>query len=125
MNPMASMPTQRLIFFVKHLIQCLQSEQITLSLKTEIFKSLTLALPNVKEMYGPHWEECMDILSSTWRAIGGGDGALTLLNSSFRLFSCLEAIVKDDESNDDVKDAWADRKSTLFNVLTSTLWKFG
>ncbi|KAL4779627.1 hypothetical protein BJX76DRAFT_340231 [Aspergillus varians] len=123
-NPMASMPTQRLIFFVKHLIQCLQSEQVSLSLKTEIFKGLTLALPNIKEMYGSHWEECMEILSSTWRDISGGDGALTVLNSSFKLFSRLESIVNDDDSNDDVKDAWADRKSTLFNVLTSTLWKF-
>ncbi|KAL4914937.1 hypothetical protein BDW62DRAFT_189604 [Aspergillus aurantiobrunneus] len=123
-NPMASMPTQRLIFFVKHLIQCLQSKQVSLSLKTEIFKALTFALPNIKEMYGPHWEECMEILSSTWRDISEGDSALTVLNSSFRLFSCLESIVKDDESNDDVKDAWADRKTKLFNVLSSTLWKF-
>ncbi|KAL4934255.1 ubiquitin-protein ligase RKR1 [Aspergillus undulatus] len=123
-NPMASMPTQRLIFFVKHLIQCLQSEQISLSLKTEILKGLTLALPHVKDMYGPHWEDCLEVLSSTWRNISGGDDALTVLNSSYRLFSCLECIVKDEDSNDDVKDAWADRKTTIFNVLTSTLCKF-
>ncbi|KAL4806594.1 hypothetical protein BDV18DRAFT_137864 [Aspergillus unguis] len=123
-NPMESMPTQRLIFFVKHLIQCLQSEQISLSLKGEIFKSLTLALPNVKEMYGPHWEDSLEILLSAWRGISGGDGGLTVLNSSFRLFNCLESIVKDEDSNDDVKDAWAERKTKLSNVLTSTLWKF-
>ncbi|KAL4977290.1 hypothetical protein BDW66DRAFT_38385 [Aspergillus desertorum] len=123
-KPMESMPTQRLIFFVKHLIQCLESEQLSLGLKAEIFKSLTLALPRVKEMYGPHWEECFEILRSTWRTITSGDGALTVLNSSFRLFSCLESIVKDEESNDDVKDAWADRKLTLFTELISTLWKF-
>ncbi|KAL3475905.1 hypothetical protein BJX99DRAFT_228829 [Aspergillus californicus] len=123
-NPMASMPTQRLIFFVKHLIQCLQSEQISLNLKAEILKALNLALPNVKEMYGQHWEDCMEILSSTWRTISGGDGALAVLNSSFRLFSCLETIVKEDESNDDVKDAWEDRKKTLVNDLASCLWKF-
>lgn len=119
------MPTQRLIFFVKHLIQCSQSEQISLSLKAEIFKSLSLALPHVKEMYGPHWEDCLEVLLSTWRDIGGGDGGLTVLNSSFRLFGCLESIVKDEESNDDVKDAWSDRKTKLSNVLASTLWKFG
>ncbi|KAL4750686.1 hypothetical protein BDW72DRAFT_193622 [Aspergillus terricola var. indicus] len=123
-NPLESMPTQRLIFFVKHLIKCLQSEQLSLGLQAEIFKSLTLALPWVKEMYGPHWEECFEILRETWRAISGGDGALTVLNSSFRLFSSLELIVKDEDSNDDVKDAWADRKTKLFDGLTSTLWKF-
>jgi hypothetical protein len=112
------------IFFVKHLIKCLQSEQIPLSLKAEIFKSLALAFPNVKEMYGPHWEDCMEILGSTWRNISGGDGALTVLYSSFGLFRCLESIVKDEDSNDDVKDAWTERKTTLINDLTSTLWKF-
>ncbi|KAL4876265.1 hypothetical protein BJY04DRAFT_143573 [Aspergillus karnatakaensis] len=124
LNPLASMPTQRLIFFVKHLIQCLQAEKVPFGLKTEIFKGLTIAFPHVKEMYGPHWEECLDILSSTWRDISGGDAALTVLNSSFKLFSCLESIVKDEDSNDDVKDAWADKKTTLFGLLTSTLWKF-
>ncbi|KAI9370806.1 hypothetical protein BJX61DRAFT_513943 [Aspergillus egyptiacus] len=124
LNPMTTMPTQRLIFFVKHLIQCLQSEKISPSLKAEIFKGLTLALPNVKEMYGSHWEDCMEILGSTWRNTSVGDASLAALNSSFRLFSCLNSIVNDDDSNDDVKDAWADRKNALFNGLTSTLWKF-
>jgi hypothetical protein len=119
------MPTQRLIFFVKHLIQCLQSEQISLSLTAEAFKALTFALPNVKEMYGPHWEDCLELLNSTWRNIGGADGALPVLYASYRLYSCLDSIVKDDDSNDDVKDAWADRKKALLNNLTSTLWIFG
>ncbi|KAL2869352.1 ubiquitin-protein ligase RKR1 [Aspergillus lucknowensis] len=124
LNPMTSMPTQRLIFFVKHLIQCLRSEQISLSLKAEIFKALTLALPNMKDMYGPHWEDCLEILSSTWRNISGGDSALAVLNSSYGLFRCLESIIKDEDSNDDVKDSWADRKKILLNDLTSTIWKF-
>ncbi|KAL2799808.1 hypothetical protein BJX66DRAFT_292674 [Aspergillus keveii] len=124
LNPMTSMPTQRLIFFVKHLIQCLQSEQISLSLTTEAFKALTFALPNVKEMYGPHWEDSLEILNSTWQNISGADGALPVLYASYRLYSCLESIVKDEDSNDDVKDAWADRKKALLNNLTSTLWRF-
>ncbi|KAL2823138.1 hypothetical protein BJX63DRAFT_438981 [Aspergillus granulosus] len=123
-NPMTSMPTQRLIFFVKHLIKCLQSDQISLSLNAEILKALTLALPNIKDMYGAHWEDCLDILSSIWRKIGGADGALPVLNSSYQLYSCFESIVKDEDSNDDVKDAWAERKKALLNDLTSTLWKF-
>ncbi|KAL2855908.1 hypothetical protein BJY01DRAFT_196425 [Aspergillus pseudoustus] len=123
-NPMTSMPTQRLIFFVKHMIQCLQSEEISLSLKAEIFGALSLALPNVKDLYGSHWEDCLDILGSTWRNIGGADSALPALNSSYQLYSCLESIVKDEDSNDDVKDAWAERKKALLNDMISTLWKF-
>ncbi|KAL3468044.1 hypothetical protein BJX64DRAFT_83512 [Aspergillus heterothallicus] len=124
LNTMTAMPTQRLIFFVKHLIQCLQSEQISLSLKAEILKALTFALPNVKDMYGSHWEDCLDILSSTWRNTSGADGALPILNSSYQLYGCLESIVKDEDSNDDVKDAWAERKKALLDDLTSTLSQF-
>ncbi|KKK14741.1 hypothetical protein AOCH_002242, partial [Aspergillus ochraceoroseus] len=123
-NPMTSMPTQRLIFFVKHLIRCLQLEQISLPLKAEIFRSLTLALPCLHEMYGSHWEDCMEIISTTWQTVNGADAALPLLNSSFKLFSCLQTIVEDEDSNDDVKDAWLDKKARLFNDLTSTLGKF-
>lgn len=120
-----SIPTQRLVFLVKHLIQCLQSEMESLGLKAEIVKTLTLVLPCLNEIYGSHWEESMDILSATWRETNAGDEALPVLLSSFKLFACLRKIVEDDESNDDVKDAWSERKATLFNDLTSTISKFG
>lgn len=50
---------------------------------------------------------------------------MPVLETSYRLFACLKSIVDDEESNDDVKDAWSDRKTTLFNDLTSTIRKFG
>lgn len=124
-NVVASIPTQRLVFLVKHLIQCLQSELKSLGLKAEIIKTLTLVLPCLHEIYGSHWEESMDILSATWRETNAGDEALPVLLSSFRLFACLRKIAEDEESNDDVKDAWSERKATLFNDLTSTISKFG
>ena len=121
----ASIPTQRLVFLIKHLIQCLQSEGTSLSVKAEIFQTLAVMLPNLQDIYGSHWEACMDILSTMWQETSGGDEALPALLSSFRLFARLRSIAGDEESNDDVKDAWSDRKTTLFNSLTSTLWKFG
>ncbi|OOG00697.1 hypothetical protein ASPCADRAFT_37833 [Aspergillus carbonarius ITEM 5010] len=120
----ASIPTQRLVFLIKHLIQCLQSEGTSLSVKAEIFQTLAVMLPNLQDIYGSHWEACMDILSTMWQETSGGDEALPALLSSFRLFARLRSIAGDEESNDDVKDAWSDRKTTLFNSLTSTLWKF-
>ncbi|KAK1146565.1 hypothetical protein N8T08_002995 [Aspergillus melleus] len=120
----ASIPTQRLMFLLKHLIQCLQSESTPLSVKAEILQSLTYVLPCIHEMYGSHWEESMDVLSTIWQDISGGDEALPLLLASFRLLASLKSIVDDEESNDDAKDAWAGRKTVLFNRLTSTLHKF-
>lgn len=67
----------------------------------------------------------MEILSTTWQETGGSEDGLLVLEPSFRLFACLKSIVDNEESNDDVKDAWSDRKTVLFNGLTSTLKKFG
>lgn len=121
----SSIPTQRLVFLAKHLISCLQSEIKSQGLKAEIMRTLTFVLPCLGEIYGSHWEVSMEILSSSWRETGGGDEGLPVLETSFRLFACLKSIVDDEESNDDVKDAWSDHKTTLFNDLTSTLRKFG
>lgn len=113
------------MFFVKNLIQCLQSESLNLSLQAEILQSLSFVLPCIQEMYGSHWEDCLEILNNTWQEIGGGDDALPVLLASFKLFARIKSIVADEESNDDVKDAWAERKAALCNGLTSTLRKLG
>jgi hypothetical protein len=124
-NVASTIPTQRLVFLVKHLIQCLQSENLPLSTRAEIMHTMTFVLPCLNEIYGSHWEDCMEALSAVWRETSGGDEALPLLLASFRLFASLRSIVADEDSNDDVKDAWSERKTVLFNSLASTLTKFG
>ncbi|GAB1201767.1 hypothetical protein APSETT445_000359 [Aspergillus pseudonomiae] len=119
-----SIPTQRVVFLVKHLVQCLQSENISLSVKSEVMQTLSFVLPCIHEMYGSHWEDCMDALSTTWREASGSDEALPVLLASFRLFARLKSIVGNEDSNDDVKDAWSDRKAVLFNDLTATIKEF-
>ncbi|GAQ10558.1 hypothetical protein ALT_7879 [Aspergillus lentulus] len=123
-NVASTIPTQRLVFLVKHLIQCLQSEDLPLNIKAEILHTLTSVLPCLNEIYGSHWEDCMEALSTVWRETSGGDEALPLLLASFRLFASLRSIVAEEDSNDDVKDAWSERKTVLFNGLVSTLTKF-
>ena len=121
---MASIPTQRLVFLVKHLVQCLQSGIESLGLRSEIIKTLTIVFPSLQEIYGSHWEETMDILSRLWKETGGGDEALPLLVASFKLFSRLKTMA-DGDCNDDLKDTWSERKSILFKDLASLLGKFG
>lgn len=68
----------------------------------------------------------MEILCATWRETSGSDEALPLLASSFRLFARLKSMVESDsDSNDDIQDAWSERKASLFNDLISTISKFG
>ena len=114
-----------MVFLVKHLLQCLQSEETSLAVQGEVFQTLSFVLPCISEIYGSHWEECVEILSTIWRETNAGDEALPVLCSSFRLFTRLKGIVDNEDSNDDVKDAWSDKKAVLFNSLTSTLRKFG
>lgn len=95
-----------------------------LGLKSEVIKTLSLVLPALGEIYGSHWEESMDILNSVLRGTNGGEEGLPLLVSSFRLFARLKSISESD-SNDDVQDAWSDRKAGLFNALASTIDTFG
>ena len=95
-----------------------------LGLKAEIIKTLSFVLPALGEIYGSHWEESMDIMSAVFRETNGGEESLPLLVSSFRLFSKLKSISEGD-SNDDVQDAWSDRKTNLFNDVASTIDKFG
>jgi hypothetical protein len=66
----------------------------------------------------------MEILSATWRQTSGGEEELPLLVASFGLFLRLKSIAESD-SNDDVQDAWSERKAGLFNDLASTIDKFG
>ena len=120
----STIPTQRLVFLTKNLIECLHSTSASLGLKSEITKTLSLILPALGEIYGSHWEECMDILSTVLRNTNGGEDALPLLVSSFKLFSRLKSISEGD-SNEDVQDAWATRKGDLFTALASTIDTFG
>lgn len=120
----STIPTQRLVFLTKNLIECLHSTKASFGLKSEIFKTLSLILPALSEIYGSHWEECMHILSCVFRNTTGGEDALPLLVSSFKLFSQLKSISGSD-GNEDAQDAWASQKGELFTALASTIDTFG
>lgn len=119
-----TIPTQRMVFLVKNLIQVLQSSSDSTSIRTEAFKALSMFLRPLSEIYGSHWMESIEALCSTWKEIGGGDAGLPVLHSSLRLFAVLRDLVKSD-ANDDLVDAWKDSKQDLFESLVLTLDKLG
>lgn len=119
-----SIPTQRMVFLVKNLIQVLQSSSGSPDIKTEVFKTLSLVVRSLSEIYGSHWTESFEALSNTWKEIGGGDAGLPVLHSSLRLFAVLRDLVKSN-ANDDLVDAWRDSKEDLFESLVSTVNKLG
>ncbi|KAL1988798.1 hypothetical protein VTN96DRAFT_7682 [Rasamsonia emersonii] len=121
-NVVESIPTQRLVFLVKHLIQCLQSGVESINIKAETFKVLTVVLRLLSEIYGSHWADTIEILNTTWKETSGGDEALPALHGSFRLFASLKSMANG-EGNDDLEDAWAESKAELIKNLVSTLHK--
>ena len=117
-------PTQRLVFFVKHLVQCLQSKELSRGLTSEIFKALTAVLPFIKEIYGAHWSDLFEVLGSLWESGEAIEDYLPVLHSSFRLFNCLKSLATD-ESNDDLEDAWIAAQKTHPERLVHLLTEFG
>jgi len=67
----------------------------------------------------------MEILSTILEETNGGEEGLPLLVSSFRLFALLRSMAESEDSNDDLQDAWSERKTDLFNKLASTIGRFG
>lgn len=120
----STIPTQRLVFLAKNLIECFQSDTKSLGLKAEILKTLTFIIPGLAEIYGSHWEDILEILNEIFAEVGGGEEGLPVLSSSFRLFIRLKTMAEGD-SNDDLQDAWSERKIKLFNGVASTVGKFG
>ncbi|KAJ5744861.1 hypothetical protein N7533_009731 [Penicillium manginii] len=123
-NVVSTIPTQRLVFLTKPLIECLQSGLQPLGLSAEIIKTLSFVLPALSEIYGSHWEDSMAVLSTVLKDISGGEEGLPLLVSSFRLFSSLKSMTEG-ESNDDLQDVWLERRVGLFNELAASVGKFG
>ena len=57
---------QRVIFFIKHVIPWLQDDTVDLSTQAEICRSMSILLPLMGDIYGSHWAEILQYLTSAW-----------------------------------------------------------
>ena len=118
-----SIPTPRVVFLVKHIIECLQSGS-GLSALAEGFKILAISLPALGEIFGSHWADSLDLLDKLWKETKAGDAEIPVLHASFRLFGLFNSMANGD-GNDDLEDAWKDSKGKLFESLVSLLSRIG
>lgn len=63
----AGIAKQRLIFFVKHVTPWLQDLESPLSVRAELARALTSLLPLISDIYGEHWGEILNALTSSWK----------------------------------------------------------
>ncbi|KAJ5901838.1 hypothetical protein N7495_002366 [Penicillium taxi] len=115
-------PTQRLVFLTKNLLECLNSDK-SIGLRAEIMITLVNILPHLVEIYGSHWDYSMKILGSVFGETNDGEQALPLLMASILLFTRLMSMAEGD-CNDDLRDAWLEEKNVIFSELASTIFLF-
>ncbi len=111
-------PQQRLVFFVQHLVGQLESNLPSFSVAGgQIMAVLSSILPAVKEIYGPFWSVILDEIQKT-----GAQADLYALHASLRLLNLLRRSSML-ESNDDLLDAWSEKRTAVAKFLVDILWQ--
>ncbi|KAK8163654.1 RING zinc finger protein-like protein [Phyllosticta citrichinensis] len=120
---------QRLIFFVKHVIEWLDPESApALPLRAEASRALIVLLPQMKDIYGEHWEHTLQSLTSFWESAEsfketqlGYEEALPAIHASLKLYATLRSLKSDEDPNDDLVDAWKAYEHAAANGLVNLL----
>ena len=110
-------PQQRLIFFAQHIVSELDAASVAHA--TEIARSLNVVLPAIRDMYGSFWGDVLDFeISMRQRPVD--DEHLSGRHVCLRL---LATLTKADmlEANDDLLDAWTERKQSIMEDLVVLL----
>lgn len=109
-------PQQRLVFFVQHLIGQLEINVPSSTVAGgQIMVVLSFVLPAVKEIYGPFWSAIVDAIIQT-----SAQTDLYVVHASLRLLSLLRKTYML-ESNDDLLDAWSEKKPAVAEWLLGLL----
>ena len=110
-------PQQRLIFYVQHVVSGLKAMAFDPAM--EIVRSLTAVLPAIKEIYGSFWGVALDLTKSV-RQYPLDDMHLPGHHACLRLCATLTKPHML-EANDDLVDAWMDRKQLIMKGLVKIL----
>ena len=109
-------PQQRLVFLVQHLVGQLETSVPSFTVAGgQIMVVLSLVLPAVKDIYGPFWSAIMEEIQKT-----GAQADLFALHASLRLLNLLRRSYML-ESNDDLLDAWTEKKTAVAKHLVDLL----
>lgn len=109
-------PQQRLVFFVQHLVEQLETNVPSFTVAGgQIIVVLSFILPAVKEIYGPFWSSILDQIQQI-----GAQADLYALHASLRLLNLLRRSYML-ESNDDLLDAWTEKRPAVASWLVDLL----
>lgn len=113
-----AIPQQRLVYFVKHVISQLAEGSVSIPVACEAFKTLTVILPFIKDIYGAFWGQIVDAMVKSWSVpMAQDDTGVAPLHASLRICATLNKLSVDD-ANDDLQDVWiSERKSLVGSLL--------
>lgn len=107
---------------MRHVVSQLRDNTITLEVVTEIHKALTAILPLVKEVYESFWKKLIDAIVDGWSAAATSNlSNIPSLHASLKLCAMIQALSIDEESNDDLKDSWMEKRSVLVDRLVQIM----
>lgn len=110
-------PQQRLVFLVQHLVGQLETSVPSFTVAGgQIMVVLSFILPAVKDIYGHFWSAILEGIRKT------GAQDLFALHASLRLLNLLRRSYML-ESNDDLLDAWSEKKTAVAKHLVDLLWQ--
>ena len=112
-----NIPQQRLVFFAQHVVSELCAAAFAPA--TEIMRSLLMVLPAIKDIYGSFWGDILDFAISM-RRYPLDDEHLAGRHACLRLLSTLTK-AETLELNDDILDAWTERKHPIMEDLVRVL----
>ena len=115
-------PQPRLVFLVRHMVSQLSDTTIAVEVITEIYKSLTVILPLVKEVYEPFWQKLIDTIVGGLSEVASGNmHSIPFIHASLKLCAILQTSSTDEDSNDDLKDSWAENKPIITDLLVKIM----
>ena len=114
-------PRQRIVFYVKHVVDHLKQQKASASFNAEAYKTLIAMLPHIKDVYGSFWADLIDVVLNEWTQMAASmDEEIPSIHASLRLYAVLRELAADD-SNDDLLDCWREQQTAIIDGLLSLM----
>lgn len=110
-------PQQRIVFYVKHVVDHLKQARLSASFNAEAFKSLITMVPYIKDIYGSLWANLVNVMLGEWAQLAAFmDEEIPSVHASLRLCAILHVLAAKD-SNDDLVDCWTEQQTAIIDGL--------
>ena len=114
-----TVPSQRLIFLIKHLLTISAFNEAPAGLQSELLRTLAFIAPSMNELYGEFWQDMVHLLQ---KYLVDLEHVIDYspLHSALKLYARLSSMVAG-ESNEDLEEALAAAQAPLDAALLAIL----